>query len=136
MKRVTVGIRYALGIVFIIYGMTKFFRLQNFDLQVSGDINNVSSSDLFWYFFGYSNVYLYFLGIIEFGSGLLILSKRFHRVGTLSCLALAANVTLLDFVYNIGPVRFWALFLTVSSALLIFLDRKPYQSALNSLFSE
>ena len=124
-----------LGFVIFLYGLTKFFRMQGFDTKLTGEISEVASDDLFWYFFGYSDVYLYYLGTVECLAGLLLFFERTKRLGLLMFLILLGNITLMDFVYNIGPVKYWATFLTIYSAALILLDIKPYERALLALCS-
>jgi uncharacterized membrane protein YphA (DoxX/SURF4 family) len=127
------SLRYFLGVIFFLYGLTKFFKMQKFGMDISGEITQLPSDQLFWYFFGYSYLYLIFLGIIECLGGILILIEKTKRFGVLLIFSLGANITLLDFIYQIGPVRFWALFLTILSSLLIWIDIAPYKKAFLNL---
>ena len=126
-------LRIILGIVLIQYGFLKFFKLQGFSLPVSGDINSVSGAQLFWYFFGYSYVYLIFAGSLECAAGFFLLFKGTWRLGALLAVTLLLNITVMDYVYNVGPVKYLATNLTALFCLLIVVDRQRFIQALREL---
>ncbi|MBS1982567.1 MAG: DoxX family membrane protein [Bdellovibrionales bacterium] len=134
-SRLKLAIRYFLGAIFILYGLQNFFRLHPFDVPITGDIHSVKSADLFWYFFGYSQGYVVYLGAIEVISGILIIIPRTFRLGALAIAVTATNIAILDFVYSVGPVQYWVSFLALLSFSLIIMDRLPYQTALQTLMT-
>lgn len=130
LKSFAAALRYGIGCIFIIYGIVKFFRMQKFSMEVTGEITAVPPDQLFWYFFGYSQALLNIIAIFEMSGGFLMVLSRTRRIGTLICLGLAANITLFDFVFDVGPVRYWALFLTLCCGLLVVTDIGRYRQAL------
>lgn len=127
--------RIALGLILFLYGLTKFFRLQDFNIRPDTLITETPSDELFWFFFGYFDLYLNYLGVVECGLALLLWVSRAYRLGLLGSVALFANIALMDFVYDIGPVKNWVTLLTLWSALLVGLEWKVYRAALTRLKS-
>ena len=127
--------RIVLGLILFLYGLTKFFRLQDFNIRPGTLITETPSDELFWFFFGYSDLYLNYLGIVECGLALLLWFGRTYRLGLLGSVALFANIALMDFVYDIGPVKYWVTFLTLWSVFLVCLEWKVYRAAVARLAS-
>lgn len=65
--------------------------------------------------------------------GILFIVPKTQRIGALISFSLMANITLMDFIYEIGPVKYWALFLTVLSSTYIFLEKEKYLKVLKEL---
>ena len=69
---------------------------------------------------------------MELLAGSLLLTRA-YRIGALISLAMMANITVIDFVYDIGPVKWWALGLCVASSLIIISEIEVYQRAFRCL---
>jgi uncharacterized membrane protein YphA (DoxX/SURF4 family) len=63
MKAIDLLLRFVIATVFIIYGLAKLFGIQKFASGTHGELANIPMSQLFWYFFGYSKIFIYSLGL-------------------------------------------------------------------------
>jgi hypothetical protein len=117
----------------IYYGYLKFIKGQGFNLPISGEIRDLHSSSLFWYFFGYSHLYLIYIGILECAGGLLLIFKKTWRLGALISLAILGNIMIMDYVYNVGHVKYLITNFTIIITLLIYADKKSFVKAFNEL---
>lgn len=128
-------LRFLMGAIMIHYGWLKFTKGQGFSLPISGEINSLSGASLFWYFFGYSYFYLVYIGILECVAGLLLFFHRTWRLGALLSLTLLGNIAVMDYVYNVGHVKYLVTNFTAILILLIYLDREPFLRAFRALIS-
>ena len=109
-------VRVGLAIVLIGYGAAKVFPSQfpqpplSRLMQPFGD---ASPMGLLWTFMGASLPYSIFSGVLELGSGLLLLFRRTAALGALTAVAVLTNVVMLNFCYDV-PVKL------LSSHLLAF----------------
>lgn len=135
MRKMKTAARWFVGVIFIFYGVLKYFRWHWYyiDKGFSGEINAIPSDQLFWYCFGYSHFYVYLLGTAEIASGILLCHPRTYRIGALGCFFLGLNITILDFAYNVGPVRYWVLTLTLISAAIMASELASYRKAMGEL---
>jgi hypothetical protein len=114
--------RFALAIGMIFYGTAKVIPTQmgamalpSYALTPSGD---VSRMNVLWGFMGASDGYSIVTGLVELGSGLLLLFGRTWAVGALGAIVSMSQVVLLDTFYNV-PVKFLAFeFLVIAVAIL------------------
>jgi uncharacterized membrane protein YphA (DoxX/SURF4 family) len=125
--------RLILGAVFALYGVVKLTGTQLHHVRSIARLDEISSSQLFWYFFGYSRPYVVLVGLAELAGALLLVLPWTRRLGTLAWLAFGVHITVLDFAYDVGPVRFWVLGLTACCVALVVTDRDAYRRALASL---
>jgi hypothetical protein len=126
--------RLILGATFAVYGVVKLTGTQLHHVHSSARLDQLSSSELFWYFFGYSRPYVVALGVAELAAAILLVLPQTRRLGTLAWIAFGAHITMLDFAYDVGPVRFWVLGLTLCCVTLVASDCAPYRRALANLF--
>ena len=112
-------LRYSLAFVMIIvYGYCKIVSKQ-FQIRYSAldmPLKDVSDFDLTWYFYGRSNVLTFFLGLIEFLPGVLLLWQRTTLLGATILLPVITNIMLLDNFNDVGP------HLNVFSTIFFFFD--------------
>lgn len=73
------------------------------------------------------------MGIVECAIGLLLIIRFTQRIGAVCSVGLTANIALLDFIYDIGPVKYWVSFLCLVSIMLIATERALYLSAFRAL---
>ncbi len=122
--------RFAIAIIFIIYGLAKLFGIQKFAVGTPGELANIPMHQLFWYFFGYSKIFIYVLGLLELASAAFILFTKTKRVGVLFCLLLSMGICSLSFIYNIGPVKYITLGMTGLCIVLIISEFDKYKNAI------
>ncbi len=123
-------VRVCVGLTYCVYGVLKLLHMQRFDIVVSGEITQVPGNELFWYFFGYSRPYLWFVGLTQLAGGLMMAAPKTRRIGALMCLVLGGNITIMDFAWGIGWVSWWALFLTVCCIAVVAAEWRAYRRAL------
>ena len=133
LRRVFAVMRVVVGAILVLYAVVKFAGVQLHRVDIHSDIATLSSDELFWYFFGYSRVYAFFLAGAELVAGILLVVPVTARFGALAVLAVMVNVTILDFAFDVGPVRFWALGLTVCCVSFVVVDIDRYRDAIGRL---
>lgn len=121
--------RFGLALVMILYGMGKVFPVQmgfmampDHQLQLVGD---TSLFQTLWGFMGASEPYTVMTGIIEVGSGVLLLWRRTWLLGALGSVIAMTQVFLLNMSYDV-PVK-----LAVGELLVVAIGiTMPYWSNL------
>lgn len=127
--------RVIVGLIFGLYGLVKVLPIQ-LEHHYQGDIQSMPPDRLFWYFFSYSRVYAICLGLAELTFAILLIWPRTARLGALGMLAMMANITLMDFLFDIGPVKWWALGLSLFCMAFIVYELDRYRAALATLLSD
>ncbi len=117
-------VRYWLAAAALSYGVIKLFALQMpFPTlsQLATPLGDFLPMRLSWMFVGYSRVYQVFTGAVETAAGLLLLKRSTVTLGLMLGAAAFANVTLINFAYDV-PVKLYASHLLLGAALLLALD--------------
>src|SRR5581483_2736583 len=124
MKKLVVVVRLILAIVFISYGAVKLMGGQYYYGDWVIDKKTTDGTFLVWAFFGYSRVYAYFTGLIEFGSGILMLFPQTATLGAAALFAASLNITVMDFCFNFPSVKYASLVFTIMAAFILWSERQ------------
>lgn len=115
-------VRFVLAFWMLEYGAVKVIPVQvarpSLDrlLQPFGD---ASPEGMFWTFMGVSMAYTIFSGLAEMVGGLLLVVRRTALLGTLVCIAVLANVVLLNFCYDVSVKLFSSHLLALAVFLVL-----------------
>lgn len=117
-----VVLRYYLGFILLLYGVSKLFEIQ-FTLptptRLDGRIGDMSPMGMLWTFMGSSRPYTVFGGALEIIPGLLLLSRRTAMLGAVAAIAVLTNIVALNFSYDV-PVKLFSLeLLAYASAIAL-----------------
>lgn len=116
--------RLFMGIVFLIYGLAKFWPGQFGDVTGTPAAQGKSEGFILaWKFFGYSRLYELFIGTGEIVAAILVMIPVTATLGAIIYLPIAVNITMINFCYQIG-VGDLSLVLTLMCLTLLWLDRK------------
>jgi len=119
-------LRAFLFITMLVYGFAKIFLIQfsfpplHHLLQPLGEFTPMR---LAWSFFGYSDGYQFFTGLLEVIGGFFLLFRRTTTLGALIIFGVMANVAFMNFAYNI-PVKSLSAHLALFAFILITFDFK------------
>ncbi len=141
------GLRFALGSQFLIYGIGKLIPMQMPfpDLaRLLEPFGNFSPASVLWYSIGSAPAYEMFTGAAEVFGAILLFFPRTATFGALVCLADATEVFMLNMTYDI-PVKITSFHFLVMSGVLLgpelrrlmsffFTDRATPPSARPQLF--
>lgn len=122
----TVGVRYMLGLMMLLYGFAKVFKTQFPDpslyslLQPFGEM---SPMGLLWKFMGYSLAYNIFTGMGEVIGGVLLFFRRTTTLGAMILIAVLSNVVMLNFTFDV-PVKLFSSHLLLMCIILFLLDSR------------
>lgn len=110
----TVGVRYYVAFMLIIYGLDKVIKLQFPSPSMARLLTTYGESSpmgLAWTFLGFSKGYNLFMGIAELAAGLLLF-RRTVTIGAIITLMTTSNVMAVNYFYDV-PVKI------VSTALVV-----------------
>ena len=120
----TAIIRYYLAFTMFLFGLYKFFRIQFPELgyyTLTETVGDMSPMHLAWTFFGYSQGYNVFMGMVE-SAGLLLLFRRTTAFGALLSMAALTNVIAINYSFDVHAkmyptvLFFMAFFLLIKDA--------------------
>jgi len=117
---VCIAVRYTLGAMLLVYGLSKVLHLQmpfpsgDRLLQSYGDS---SPMGLAWTFMGYSGAYSLFVGLAEVVGGLLLFFPRTTLLGALLLTGVMLNVVMINFCFDV-PVKLYSMQLLLSALFL------------------
>jgi hypothetical protein len=117
-------VRFGLAAVMISYGAVKVIQEQFAAPSLERLIQpfgNASPMGLLWTFMGASVAYNVFTGLGELLGGLLLSARRTTSLGALVCIAVMANVAMLNFAYDV-PVKLLSLHLLAMAFFLLVPD--------------
>jgi len=117
-------IRYVLGSVMIMYGVSKVFVMQFPFPDATRLIEPYGESSpmgLMWAFMGYSAAYSVFGGCMEVLGGVLVLFRRTTTLGALVLTGVMSNVAMLNFCYDV-PVKLFSSHLLSMAVFLMLPD--------------
>ncbi len=140
-EALTILVRYYLAFTMISYGSFKIIKLQFLSLSPVMLLQTYGSTtprQFMWSFVGYSAGYNYFIGSFELIAGFLLFFRRTSMLGSLIALGILANVTVLNFSFDIN-VKLYTIVLTMMALFLLskqitrlfnffFLDKIVYPS--------
>src|SRR3954471_12953561 len=123
--------RWALALLMIVYGVLKLTGTQLYHHETLDGAHFMAfgSARLFWYFFGYSRVYVVFAGAVEIACGLLLARRVTRRLGVLLTLVTLTNIVVLDFAFDIAGAKYWALSFLLTSVALLLQELPAYWTA-------
>lgn len=116
-KTLIVILRYFLGLVMMIYGLTKLMQTQFIVLPFSAwvkPLEDQSGALIAWSFLGYSVWFTILLGLLEFVPAMLLLFRKTYYLGALLMLPVLLNVFLINFALDL-----WSDTKVVSAILLL-----------------
>lgn len=118
---ITIGIRYYLAIILLIYGFDKVYKWQFYSPESNilfTRVKDLPQDMLYWTTMGTSYSYSLFGGLMEVLAGGLLLFRKTYVIGALISIGVLANV----FAVNIGfdiTVKLYSGFLLVLSLVLL-----------------
>jgi uncharacterized membrane protein YphA (DoxX/SURF4 family) len=129
-QRSFVAARWVLALLMILYGVVKLTgtQLHHRETLDGAHVMAFGSAQLFWYFFGYSRLYVVFAGAVEIACGLLLASHVTRRLGVLLTMMTLTNIVVMDFAFNIEP-KYWALSLLLATVALLLQELPAYWTA-------
>lgn len=146
----TLGVRFILGALLIIYGAVKVIPVQMSPPSLINKLTpygDLSSFRVLWLFMGSSPTYTIITGLVELSSGILLFFRRTKLLGALIALVATTHVFLLNLFYDV-PVKLLSFHMLMMTVFLlaphwrrlinvILLNRRtePYKKR-KSLFSD
>lgn len=97
-------LRYFLGFVMMIYGLTKIMKTQFVILPFSSwvmPLEELHGYEIAWAFLGYSSWFTILLGFLEFIPAVLLLFRKTHYLGALLLFPVLLNVVLINFALDL-----------------------------------
>lgn len=123
-KSILMTFRIYLSIVFLIYGLAKFWPGQfPHGTHVVYDSSVNSPFDLAWAFFGHSRMYELMIGAGEVTAAILLLIPRTRTLGALIYFPIALNVMMVNYFFEIG-VQDLSTVMVVMAGCLLLVDFK------------
>ncbi|PGK51971.1 hypothetical protein CN918_29720 [Priestia megaterium] len=116
-------LRWTMAITFLIYGLAKIYPGQFITGDFVFDSTKDSAMKLAWYFFGYSETYNYFIAAGELVAALLLVIPRTATLGNIIFLPIIANITILNYCFNI-PAKVVCVPLFIMSLILLVTEYK------------
>ena len=117
----TVIVRYYIAIELFAFALEKFFKSQFADLgfyQLTESVGDMSPMGMAYGFFGYSQGYNYFMGLIECAA-LLLLFRRTMTFGAILTLAALANVMAINYNYDLHTKMYPTVLFVMTFFLLL-----------------
>lgn len=117
----SVIVRYYLAINLFAFALEKFFKVQFNDLglyALSETFGDMSPMGMAYAFFGYSNGYNYFMGIVECAA-LLLLFRRTMTFGALVTLGALANIMAINYNYDLHAKMYPTVMFVMTLFLLL-----------------
>ncbi len=97
-------IRFAPAILAIYFGFMKVMGWQFKSNAVNCEgLKNIHNPDIVFLFFGNSGIYIWFIGLIQFLSGGLLLFKKTSLIGALFCFVIFLNILLINISFGFAP---------------------------------
>jgi hypothetical protein len=125
--KLLIWLRFICAFLLYMYGMSKLARLQ-FALPptiANRPVGSLTGYELTWYYYGYSHIYAYLLGLIQVAGATLLLFRKTTLLGAVLIFPVIANILMINlFVLrnDYGP-EFMATFILVSMLLILWHER-------------
>lgn len=124
-------LRVFLGSVFVLYATIKFLGIQFPRMQINESINYIDPVTLVWYFFGYSQPYMFTVATGELLTGILIALPKTTKIGVLFYFPFALNIAAVNWCFSLPmDVKLLSTFLALGSLYLLFNDINTYKRLL------
>lgn len=91
-------------------------------------IEQLSAFELAWTFFGYSKLYILFIGLAQLIGAVLLLWDRTKLLGAAILLAILANIIVVDLEFGVGDAIMSAIFYFSLLILILLLNWKRVQA--------
>ncbi len=124
------------------YGLGKivggqFHRAGQLPVDVAQTpIAEVGSFDLAWTFFGYSTGYIWFIGLSQVVSGLLLLFNRTKLLGVAILIPILLNIIVVDFFFEISNGAMLSAIIYFSMCMyILYYNRKQLLRAVQELIN-
>ncbi|WP_411801221.1 hypothetical protein [Bacillus atrophaeus] len=114
--------RLFLALNFLLYGLAKLVIGQFGVPSAESVMANGEGFGMVWEFFGYSRLYEIFIGVGETAAAILLLIPRTYTLGAVVFLPIIANVTMVNYCFNIG-VQDLSTVLLIMCLILLWIDR-------------
>ena len=115
------------------YGLSKPIQFKRTDL-IDKTISKLSGFELMWAFYGYSDAYVFILGIFEVFGGLLLFFRRTRIIGCLISTSIFINIIIQDIIFGVplGALR-TALIYQVLIVIILILNAEKVISSFSVL---
>lgn len=126
LEALRIYVRYYLGVMMLIYGLSKVFHLQMSSpslMQLLQPLGDKSPMGLAWTYVGYSPAFSMFAGLAEVVGGMLLFFRRTTLLGALLVAVVMVNVMVMNFTFDI-PVKLYSTLLVLMAVFLIAPDAK------------
>ncbi|HEY4307741.1 MAG TPA: hypothetical protein VGM82_24915 [Gemmatimonadaceae bacterium] len=123
-EAIRVLLRYSIALGLTSYAIAKLFPQQFPPLTSLGldqRVGDLRPMSLLWTFMQYSRPYALFGGVMEMVVVLLLCFRRTATLGAIICMAVMANVMLMNVAYDV-PVKLYATMTVISAAVLALYD--------------
>jgi len=124
-------IRLFLVAVFLMYGSVKLAGGQYYYGDWTMSKAEHPNEGLVWAFYGYSAFYGRVTGLFELIPAIMLLFGRTSLVGAGALFAVGLNITLMDFAFDFPAVKYFALFYTVLSLILVLHEKEKLSALLS-----
>lgn len=121
-------LRYICAVLLCFYGISK---LTGHQLVVppwvaQKPIGSLDGYTLTWYYFGYSHIYKYILGVLQVDCAGLLLFRKSTLLAAVIILPMMVNIMLINIFYTIAPgAEGTAAFILCSMLLILWHRREP-----------
>ncbi|MFG1921880.1 hypothetical protein [Cryptosporangium sp. NPDC048952] len=117
-------IRLFLVAVFLMYGSVKLAGGQYYYGDWTMSKADRPNEGLVWAFYGYSPFYGRVTGLFELLPAIMLLFGRTSLIGAGALFAVGLNITVMDFAFDFPAVKYFALFYTVLSLVLVLHEKE------------
>jgi uncharacterized membrane protein YphA (DoxX/SURF4 family) len=141
-KVIELSLRMYPAVMLFTYGLGKimggqFYRKGNMPEEIATiSLSDATGFDLAWTFFGYSEVYILFIGISQILGSLLLLVNKTKLLGAFILVPIVLNIAIVDFTFNISNGALMSvLFYTLAIFGVLYINRKKIRKVFYELVS-
>lgn len=131
--------RWYVFVMIGLYGLGKiaggqFYRHGHLPEEIAcKTVADLGAFELAWTFFGYSPVYILFIGLAQISGGLLLLAERTKLLGVAILMPILINIIAVDAVYEVQDAIMSAVFYLFLLCLILYFNRQKVLGALRIL---
>lgn len=96
-------------------------------------VGELSGFDLAWTFFGYSPIYIVFIGLLQILGGFLLLWERSKLLGVSILTPILLNIIVIDAIYDVPGAIISAIFYFLLLLLIVYFNRERVTRAIRAL---
>ncbi|HNL40029.1 MAG TPA: hypothetical protein PKL15_03135 [Saprospiraceae bacterium] len=133
------ALRIYLFLSMSVYGWGKlagdqFFLRGEIPAEIGGKtLVQATAHDIAWVFFGYSLFYLWFIGLSQAFTGLMMLFEKTKLFALASMIPIMLNIIIVDICYGVSPGPLMsAILYFIWTGVLIYLNRQRVRSTLRA----